>query len=377
MTRRVLLIDPVSPDSYQARTLYDRALSAPEASVVRVAEGLAQAGHRVTVAQRGRTWPSRSPGGVAYVPFAYGGDWGHLPRAEAVVVVRQAKVLARTRAHFPDARLALWLHETPGSRQRALGPALLAARATAVCPSNAHRAALHDFLLRKAGDGPASAPSARVYSPVDDDLRPDRTAVDPDKLVAFAGPRGALDEVLAAFAHVRRRRPTARLVVLGGRGGRPALPEGAVALGPLPHRGVLRHVREAFAVFAPQTRVEGPLALAFAEANAVGTPVVAHPDAAACEALAEAVGEQRQLVDARDPSAAARRLARWWDEGRPEVDGAPRFRTHRVVRDWERLLGLDRTDRPALRVPVAVPAAPPVAVPAAPPVAVAAPPAAA
>ena len=352
MTRRVLFIDPVCPTPYRARTLYDRALGGAEASVVRVAEGLAQAGHRVTVAQRGRRWPSRSPGGVAYVPFDYDGDWGHLPRAGAVVVLRQHKVLFRVRKRFPEARLALWLHCAPGSKRRALAAELLAARATAVCVSDAHRAGLHDFLREKAGDGPASAPSARVYNPVDDDLVPDATPVDPDKLVFFSSPHKGLDEVLAAFAHVRERRPTARLVVADPgywTGARPDTPDGVVPLGALPHREVMRHVREAFAVFYPQARFEETFGLVFAEANAVGTPVVAHPHAAAREVLGETPGEQRQLVDARDPQAAARRLARWWDEGRPAVAAEPRFRTHRVVRDWERVLGLERPDRPAVR----------------------------
>ena len=350
MTRRVLFVDPVCPMPYQARTLYDRALGGTEASVLRVAEGLAQAGHRVTVAQRGRRWPSRSPGGVAYVPFDYDGDWGHLPRAGAVVVLRQHKVLFRVRKRFPEARLALWLHCVPGSKRRALAAELLEARATAVCVSDAHRAALHTFLREKAGDGPASAPSVRIYNPVDDDLGPDATAVDPDKLVFFSSPHKGLDEVLAAFAHVRERRPTAQLVVADPgywTGARPALPDGVVPLGPLPHREVMRHVREAFAVFYPQARFEETFGLVFAEANAVGTPVLAHPHAAAREVLGETPGEQRQLVDARDPRAAARRLARWWDEGRPAVSAEPRFRTPRVVRDWERLLNLERVDRPA------------------------------
>ena len=352
MPRRVLLIDPVCPNPYQARTLYDRALGGTEATAVRVAEGLAQAGHRVTVAQCGRAWPSRSPGGVAYVPFDYDGTWTHLPRAEAVVVLRQHKVLPRVRQRFPDARLALWLHCVPGSKRRALAQMLLDTGATAVCVSNAHRAALHAFLREKAGDGPASAPSVRIYNPVDDDLVPDATGVDPDKLVFFSSPHKGMDEVLAAFAHVRERRPTARLYTADPgywTGRRPARADGVVPLGALPHREVLRHVREAFAVFYPQAAFEETFGLVFAEANAVGTPLIAHPHAAACEVLGEEVGEQRQLVDARDPEAGARRLARWWDEGRPSVSGEPRFRTSRVVRDWERALALERPDRPAVR----------------------------
>lgn len=349
---RVLFLDPVCPSPYEARTVYTRAVGETESAVVRVAEGLAQRGHRVTVAQCGRMWPARSPGGVAYVPFDYDGGWGHLPRVDAVVVLRQHKVLPRVRRHYPGAKLALWVHRFPGSKRRALGAVAAAARATVVCVSDGHRADLLDFLQAKAGDGPAWVPTARVHLPVDDDARADGTAPDPDKLVHVAGPRGGLGEVLAAFAHVRERRPTARLFVIptGGRAWAwPGVPAGVVPLGPLPHRAVVQHVREAFALFHPQAGIEEPFGLVFAEANAVGTPVLAHPHPTVREVLDEHAHDRRQLVDAREPEAAARRLAEWWRDGRPAVAGQDRFRTSRVAGDWERVLDLTAAVRPPVR----------------------------
>ena len=163
---RLLVLDPVCAHPYQDRTLFDRPLGSTEASVIRVAEGLAQRGHRVTVAQNGRTWPTRSPGGVAYVPFDYYGCWGHLPHAEAVVVVRQPKVLPRVRKRFPEAKLALWADRVPGRRRRALGALASATDATVVCVSDAHQAA-----VRGALDGAEAWPrTARIPSPVDDAL---------------------------------------------------------------------------------------------------------------------------------------------------------------------------------------------------------------
>ena len=348
---RLLFIDPVTPAPYEARTPYDRPLGESETAVLRVAEGLAQAGHRVTVAQCGRRWPARSPGGVAYVPFDYYGQWGHLPRADAVVVLGQHKVLGGVRKRFPEARLTLWLHDVPGSRRRRFGKAAAEADATVVCVSDAHRAEVR-ALLEAAGDWPRTA---RVHLPVDDALGPDATAPDPDALVAFAG--AGMGEVLEAFGHVRAERPRARLLVLGEWASRPALPAGVVSLGPRPHREVVRQVRGAFAVFGPRVDDPDVSGLTLAEANAVGTPVLVHPSAAAREALAETPAEQRQLVDARDPRAAARRLARWWEEGRPEVACPPHVRTGRVVGEWERLLGAARVAPRAVRV-----VAPPVAV---------------
>ena len=342
---RLLFIDPTTSHPYQPRTLYDRAVGATSTSVVRVAEGLAQRGHRVTVAQCHRSWPSRSPGGVAYVPFAFYGSWTHLPSADAVVVVEQHKVLPRVRRQFSEARLALWLRDVPGRRRRSLGATAAEADATVVCLSDAHRAAVRDLL--DGADGWAR--TARIHDPVDDTAVPDGTAPDASKLVAVAGPSGGLSEVLAAFAHVRERRPTARLYVVGEGRVEGGLPAGVVPLGPLPHREVMRHVREAFALFHPQAGAEVVSGRLFAEANAVGTPVLAHAHAAVREALAESAGDGRQLVDARDGTAAARRLEQWWAEGRPAVTCPLALRTHRVVADWERLLEVEAPSR-AVRV---------------------------
>ena len=333
---RFLFVDPMCPRPYQARTLHDRALGGTEATVVRVAEGLAQRGHRVTVAQSGRYWPARSPGGVAYVGFDYDASWSHLPSADAVVVLRQHKILKRVRERFAGSRLALWVHCVPGSKRRGLAEHAARHDATVVCVSDAHREAVRE---RMAG---AWARTARIHNPVDDALGPDGTPVERDKLVFFSSPHKGLDEVLAAFEHVRRVRPTARLTVADPgywRGPSPALPPGVSRVGALPHGEVIRHVRSAFAVFYPQARFEETFGLVFAEANAVGTPVVAHPHPAACEVLGETLADGRQLIDARDPGAAARRLAEWWAEGRPAVAGSPRFETARVVADWERVMG--------------------------------------
>jgi len=350
---RLLFIDPTTSTPYQPRTLYDRAVGATPTSVVRVAEGLAQRGHRVTVAQCHRSWPSRSPGGVAYVPFAFYGSWTHLPSADAVVVAEQHKVLPRVRRQFPDARLALWLRDVPGRHRRSLGATAAEADATVVCVSDAHRTAVRDLV--DGADGWAR--TARIHDPVDDTAEPDGTTPDPSKLVVAAGPADGLDEVLAAFAHVRERRSRARLYVIGeGRmAGGP--PPGVVPLGPLPHRQVMRHVREAFAVFHPQAGVEVVSASLFAEANAVGTSVLAHPHAAVREVLGESVGDGRQLVDARDTASAARRLEQWWRDGRPTVTCPLALRTHRVVADWERLLGAEAPSRTVRVVPGARPVA--------------------
>ena len=339
--RTLLFIDPVCEAPYTDRTVYSHALRQSQVALVRVAEGLAQRGHRVIVAQARRYWPERSAGGVQYVPFD---PKSRAPgiRTDAVVVLRQSKALRAVRRAHPEARLMLWVDREPGRRAEAMLRHAASARATVVTATDAARTLLRRTLVADVG------PIERVHHPVDDVLRPDGTRVVPDKLVVASASSAGLAGVLAAFRTVRERRPRARLFVLGE--GPDEQREGVVSLGPLPHRLAVRHVREAFCVFQPHPGALGTHGLSLAEANALGTPVLAHASDVAQELLGESLEDGRQLVDARPPSAAADRLAAWWDGDRPRVQGRSRFALGRVLTDWERLAGADR-QRAAIAAP--------------------------
>lgn len=339
--RTLLFIDPVCEAPYTDRTVYSHALRQSQVALIRVAEGLAQRGHRVIVAQARRYWPERSAGGVQYVPFD---PKRRAPgiRADAVVVLRQGKALRAVRRAHPEARLLLWVDRSPNRRAEATLRHAADARATLVTATDAVRTELRRTAVADVG------PIERIHHPVDDVLRPDGTRIVPDKLVAASASRAGLADVLEAFRAVRDHRPSARLFVLGEGPEEPH--EGVVSLGPLPHRLAVRHVREAFCVFQPHPGAPGTHGLSLAEVNALGTPVLANATEESRELLGESPEDGRQLVDARTPGAAADRLAAWWDGGRPRVHGRSRFALGRVLTDWERLAGADR-QRVAMAAP--------------------------
>jgi glycosyltransferase involved in cell wall biosynthesis len=109
---------------------------------------------------------------------------------------------------------------------------------------------------------------------------------------------------------------------------------GLRVLGRLPQQEMLKHVRSSLCVFYPQSVHPETFGLIFAEANAVGTPVLAHDFGSAGEVL----GGGEQLVDATDAAAVADKVAAWRDGGRPQVRAQPQFRASAVVAEWRRLL---------------------------------------
>lgn len=332
----VLFADPVTTEGYCGKTLRQRPLGGSQASVVRVAEGLARSGLRVAVAQRCWSGRARVVNRVHYSAWEPRGESPALP-AKAVVVLATDKLVPCLRRVYPHASMFLWLQSYPGRHRRRLGSVVRDNDVTVVAVSRTHAAAIRGFLLRhdpSRGDG---ITVRTLFNPIDDDLRPDRRAHDPDKLVFFSSPHKGLDEVYHHFFRLRLQVPTLSLVVADPgyfKGQRAKAPPGVIAAGPLSHRQALEHVREALCVFYPQTGFEETFGLVFTEANAVGTPVIAHPAGAAPEVL----GDPRQLVDATDADAVAARVKDWRAGSRPVVDTATEFRATSVVQQWRELL---------------------------------------
>lgn len=267
---------------------------------------------------------------------------------DAVVVMNTPKLLPKIRRAYPQARLFIWMHCFPGKRRRKLiNKYAVAAKAEIITVSDTLREHVQACLQRypeygrHSHTGGRMAPVRTLFNPVDDGLQPNGKAVDPHKLVFFSSPHKGLEQVLKAFAAVRRRWPAMRLCLANP--GYWPFPknfsaEAVEILGSLTHAEVIEHVREALCVFYPQSRFKETFGLVFAEANAVGTPVITHPLGASAEVLTD----QQQLVDASDPQNVVAVLQQWLEEGRPLVKLDERFRLQQVLEAWEALLRKER-----------------------------------
>lgn len=331
---RVLFLDPVACRAYSDETLASEAMGGTEATVVRVAGGLARR-HQVVVAQTARAHAVAGRDSVLYLPWNQDEPLPGMRDAPVVVVLRAHKLLPKVREQYPHARLFLWLHCFPGHRRKALAQYARRAGATIVTVSETHRRAVVDFALAK---DPTNGPwldVIRIYNPVSDTLVPDQTEHNPDKLLFLSSPHKGLHEVLDAFRFLHHRWPRLRLFVANPGYLSRAMPgdlRGVVPLGPLPHDDAVRHVREALCLFFPQSSFQETFGLVFAEANAVGTPVLADPTGAAAEVID---GSREQLISARDYEGIAHVIERWRAGARPVVTTKPSFRLSQVLLDWE------------------------------------------
>lgn len=327
----VLFLDPVAERPYRSEDLQARPLGGTEATVLRVARGLVSSGSRVAIAQRSRRLSERCESGIWYHP--YDPDERSSLKADRVVLLRACKLMKSVARCYPEALRFLWLHCFPGARRRYLLQQAELHNFTVLTVSEA----LKEALLARCGALDSSSLRKRiqvVYNPV---AVPQLGALEvvENKLVFFSSPHKGLEQVLENFEYCLRRNPEFKLYIAN-----PGYMDGAILshpnivdLGELTHDQVLREVGEAFCVFYPQSRFAETFGLVFAEANALGTPVLAHDLGAAREVLTEA-----QLVDCNRPEEISRRLELWRDKGRPRVALKPEFLPEQVLNRWHGLL---------------------------------------
>jgi glycosyltransferase involved in cell wall biosynthesis len=327
--RAISFVDPCCHGGYSPVSLTCGGLGGTEATVLRIAEALVQQ-VEVVHFQNGRSDTSASSAGWMR-PLA---DVLQPRKATTYVVLNSWKVACKLRKAHPDATIILWLHVNPGRHNRGMAAALIAADVPVICVSQSHAAQLRRFL------GDKAQPNINfIYNPLDDALSPDTTPRNPNRLLFASSPHKGLAQVFAQFRAARETIPDLTLRVadpgyLAWDTG--PVPEGVIFLGKLSHSGVIAEMRRALCLFYPQTSFAETFGLVLAEANAVGTPVLAH---GTLGANAEVVGDPSQLVDGNDTEQIVETLHRW-QAGPPVVSTNPAFRLTTVARTWAETLGL-------------------------------------
>lgn len=348
-----LFFDPVCDRPYDSETLRREAMGGTEATVVRVADALG-----ALVVQHNRTSASGR-----YLPP------GSDPAVSSVIVNRDSRALTDVRKLYPNARIHLWLHDrvrprSKRARRIAADVALLRELAVnVVCVSDTQRHAV-EAALRWMGAGDRVS-ACTIYNPVSEELRPDGTPFDDRKLVFLSSPNKGLKFTLDAFRAVRRAMPDLRLVVgnPGYKRGEAASIDGVEFLGAQPQVRIHEEVRTALCVFFPNFVIPETFGLVFAEAKALGTPVLTHD----CGAALEVLGDPDQVLPVTAtqrlyegllsgcptrwrslPARAAaglglfdayiERLRAWRSGGRPVTGPDPRFRLSTVTQRWRDIL---------------------------------------
>jgi glycosyltransferase involved in cell wall biosynthesis len=323
----VLFVDATAPKPYDPETLDKEGLGGTEATVIRVAEGLAATGlFYVAVEQHNRT-ETFERGAQYNLPEG-------VPNADYVISLRFPQLVPLMQKRFPNAKHYLWNHDLMSPDFASMLVPMKGFEAIAV--SNFHKTQMTEVLKPQGYTG--QFPIKVVYNPIPDDLNPDNTPFDKNKLMWTSSPHKGLDYALSIFDNLLSFNPDFRLFVAnpGYLPNHDGKNRNVIPLGPLAHPEVIAHLRSSLCLFYPNPVFPETFGLVLAEADAVGTPVIAHAMGAASEVLSHPY----ETMDCRNPKTVIDRVMGWYNGDRPKVKGNSKFRLSTVIKSWLRLFNV-------------------------------------
>lgn len=315
---RVLFVDMVAAKPYTANTLRSYALGGTEATVIRVARGVAALpGYEVSVFQGCDMARSELViDGIHHV----GADAN--PRPDVVIHLRTALYVEAFREEYPKARHIVWLHDIvtepePDLRQQEI-----------VCVSEWHL----NQVERAMGNTLITDEEHRfIYNPVSIEgaIRHDKVK---GRLGFFSSPHKGLAQVIKLL-------PEGNHLVIANPGYMPdaeTANANVINLGQLPHHRVLEEMSKCEALFYPQTVFPETFGLVLAEANAMGVPVLCHDFGASSEVLSDHTANA--VGDCTKPEHVRLMLDILLNGNQPNPVADPRFSLENVVAEWRALL---------------------------------------
>lgn len=321
---RIIFYDGVTPAPYTPESLNQGNIGGTEATVLRVSQGLVSRGHKVTLIQRKDKTSSIQDHPVV---FNYSEE---VTDPDLVVTLRDAGHYANNKLRYPKAKHVLWMHDVvdPVYAEH-LEHHLRGQDALIVGVSDWHVSQMQQALRVT-----SKIRFKRIYNPLAEYCKRDSTSVDPFKLIFTSSPHKGLKQVLELFSRIYAKDSRFKLYIAnpGYFPDATELPLGVVPLGSLPHKEVVDHVRSSLCLFYPQTTFPETFGLVLAEANAVGTPVIAHPIGAAPEVL-----DFRQVMDCYDLGLVISKVLEYSKGKRLRVRGNPAFELSVVVKAWEEI----------------------------------------
>lgn len=348
---KILFIDftcvvPYSDKSLDKKTI----IAGTERTVIYVAEELAKE-HEIYVAQHCRTDAELSRNQVQYINFDSARSLIGDKQPNIVIIIRDYKRLDEFASLYSRAKIFLWMHTIPNAKIISYRKILARYNCTILCVSKFHKQVITQMLHGHWYNNLFNVFSPRrtfdirvIYNPIPNNLMPDNTPINKNKLIFCSSPNKGIGETILNFNKVTEVLPDMVLYIANpgymALKGYKHLDEKLlnnpkiVVLGHLKQQELLQHVREAFCVFCPQTYKPETFGLVYAEANAVGTPVLAYDFGAAKEVL----NGEEQVVDIKRSDIVIKRLSDWYQYGRPKVDGKDIFRLSNVIKAWNNLL---------------------------------------
>lgn len=272
--KSILIFDTVRYKSYNFNTLANEPLGGTEASVLRVAQ-LLSSNYQVHILNGGEELEQE---GVRFIT-----ETSEFETPDSIIHIRTAKHVPVMRKAFIGAQQIVWHHDLGGPWVNEELPAMKTCPIDLIFVSDYHKQQWVDRGLPR--DYAHSGTMNVIHNPVL--LAPDSTQRDPNKLLFASSPHKGLKQTLELFKELKRRNPNLTLYIAnpGYYDGERVEQEGVVYLGALPHHEVVAHMRSSALVLSANHVFPETYGLVYAEALAVGTPVITHPLGAMNEIL--------------------------------------------------------------------------------------------
>lgn len=329
----ILFADTSHPKPYDFDDLAAHAMGGTESSLLRTARILARHQHQVTVFQQHRSHPTEQHG----IHFIGPEDLRQITAPEQVVILRKFPQLTVFQKHFPEAQFHLWVH-TYKNWEYVLKRGLRLKQPWQLITNSYTHAKDCDKILNRGILGniynlfktPVSIKTC--YNPIPKpQLNQSLPQRDLNKLLFLSAPNKGLKQVLKTFQQINRHLKDLRLYIAnpGYREDHPEDITNVHYLGALPPEQVQYHIATSLCVFYPQNTFAETFGLIYAEANALGTPVMAHDIGAAREIL----HPDNALIDAEDNYQITKTLVQW-QRALPNVSYRDVFDEAAIYQQW-------------------------------------------
>ena len=275
----ILFIDITAYKPYSLDMVYNESLGGSEATMLRIASGLAHSGHSCYLYQSiASEMDTQEIGGIAHI-----GMNSEFPAPDLVVHFRMPTDIKLWKSIYPDAKHIMWLQDLGGEWLKEHD---YDQETPIVCTSKFHVLQVNNE-LRALG---LKAPSVKhVYNPVCVTYAGSSMPKIPARLGFFSSPHKGLIRTIEVFSKLRLKRPDLELVV-GNPGYIQGIPEeeieGVRFLGDLPHFRAMEELGQCAMLFYPQVNFPEAFGIVMGEANALGVPVLAHRFGASKEVCA-------------------------------------------------------------------------------------------
>lgn len=335
----ILFADTSHPKTYDFDDLRVHAMGGTESSLLRTAKILHNKGHQVTVYQQNRYQAVKQK----QINFVGPNQLTTMDSPDHVVILRKFPQIRIFQQYFPNAKFYLWIHTYKNWEYVLKRGVRMAKDWQLITNSKTHtehcEQRLNGGLMGRIYNLFKKPISIKTcYNPIPAELAnyPKQTR-DLNKLLFLSAPNKGLAQVLKTFQQINRHLKDLQLYIAnpGYRKDQPETIPNVHYLGALPAEQVKQHIATSLCVFYPQDNFAETFGLIYAEANALGTPVMAHDIGAAREIL----HPNNDLVNAEDNYQITKTLVEWQRE-LPEVSYRKEFDEPAVYQQWVDALSL-------------------------------------